>query len=168
MKKIVGAIVILGFIGVAFFIVERINRFNLADSTPKTEQELQDIADTKYYREVGDSFEINSVQFAVKDFTILNERDSITLLIEVSLQHTLTKDSSFQSSFFVLKDEAHRIFLPSPGSIDVNGTLNTISLHYSLPEMSLGYFLYRLHLNSAEKSDQKSIVPLYKNYRSEG
>ncbi len=166
MKRVFIAAGIFFTMGVIYFIVEKV--MGLTEQAPKTQKELLDIADTKYYRKEGEPFEIDSIQFIVKGFTILKEQDSVTLLIDVSMQNKIASDTSLESSFFVLKDEADHIFLPQPGHIDVDEQVSSVSIRYSLPEMNIGYFLYRLHLNSPSKPEQKSIVPIYKNYRSEG
>jgi len=166
MKKLFVAIGILFTIGVIYFVVEKV--IGLNEDVPKTKKELQDIADTKYYRKEGEPFEINSVQFVVKGFTILKEQDGVTLLIDMSVQSQIEGDTSIESSFFVLKDEADRIFSPESGRIEVTTNPKMISLRYSLPAMRVGYFLYRLHLISPESPEEKSIIPLYKSYRSEG
>jgi hypothetical protein len=129
---------------------------------------LLDISDTKYYRKEGELFEIDSVQFVLKGFTILKDPDSIMLIVDLAVQNEMEVDTLIESSFFVLKDEADRTFLPKSGRIVVTKNPEVISLRYSLPAMRIGYFLYRLHLNSPDNPEQKSIVPLYKSYRSEG
>jgi len=166
MKKAFVAVGIFFTMGVIYFIVERMTNIN--GDTPKTQKELLDIKDTKYYRKEGEPFDIDSIQFIVKGFTILKEQDSVTLRIDISLQNKIKSDTSLESSFFELKDEADRIFLPQSNHIKVDEQISIVSLRYSLPKMNLGYFLYRLHLNSTNKPEQKSIVPIYKNYRSEG
>jgi hypothetical protein len=166
MKKVFIGVVMVGFIGVAFFLIQSTILFN--KDTPKTEKELQDIADKKYYKEVGQVFKIDSVELTVKNFTIVKKQDSITLLIDVYIRHALNKDSSFQSSFFVLKDETDRLFFPGSERIELTKNPEMVSLRYSLPAMQVSYFLYRLHLNSSHNPEQKSIIPLYKSYRSEG
>jgi hypothetical protein len=165
-KKVIVAIVVFGFVGVTFFLVERFILFN--ETEPKTEKELNNIADRKYHKEVGQTFDVNGVQFIVKNFTILKEHERVRLLLDISIQNRLVQDSSFQSSFFVLKDEADRIFLPEPEIIDVGNSQKNISLKYSLPEMKVGYLLYWLHLESPQRPSQKAIVRIYKSYRSEG
>jgi len=166
MKKLFVAIGILFTTGVIYFVGEKV--IGLNEDVPKTKKELQDIADTKYYRKEGEPFEINSVQFVVKGFTILKEQDGVTLLIDMSVHSQIEGDTSIESSFFVLKDEADRIFSPESGRIEVTKNPKMISLRYSLPAMRVGYFLYRLHLISPESPEEKSIIPLYKSYRSEG
>ena len=166
MKKLFFAIGILFTIGVIYFVGEKVIGIN--EDVPKTKKELQDIADTKYYRKEGEPFEINSVKFVVKGFTILKEQDSVTLLIDMSVQSQIEVDTSMESSFFVLKDEADKIFLPESGRIEVTKHPEMISLRYSLPVIRVGYFLYRLHLISPKNPEEKSVIPFYKSYRSEG
>jgi len=156
MKKLFVAIGILFTTGVIYFVGEKV--IGLNEDVPKTKKELQE----------GEPFEINSVQFVVKGFTILKEQDGVTLLIDMSVQSQIEGDTSIESSFFVLKDEADRIFSPESGRIEVTKNPKMISLRYSLPAMRVGYFLYRLHLISPESPEEKSIIPLYKSYRSEG
>jgi len=167
MKKVLGFIIIIVVFGSIYFLVEK---FIVSPDRPKTEKELQDIADKKFSKEIGETFEINGLKCSVDTFLLKEvDHDSTTLLINMSVEAIDAADVQLQSEFYVLKDDGGKEYLPKPlGNITIGKGVQKIILVYRVPERVLPYFLYRLNFIPTDQTKNKVIVTIYRNFRSEG
>ncbi len=167
MKKAIGFVLLIIVFGAIYLLVEK---FIVSPDRPKTEKELQGIADRKFSKEIGETFEINGLKCSVDTFFLKEaEHDSATLLVNMSIEATDAADIQLQSEFYGLRDDYGKEFLPKQlGNITIGKGVQKVILVYRVPERMLPYFLYRLYLNPTDKTKDKVIVTIYKNFRSNG
>ena len=166
MKKLVAGIFFIVFFGGLYYMVER---FVVGDKGPKTQQELDAIAETKYYKNPGDAFEVSGFQITVRDFELLEKKDTADLSIHLSVRNIQPDSRTLTSSLYQLHDDGGGFFYSDPiDSIFSGHQQKHITLHYELPERILPYFLYRLYFEDAGNPNTKTIVVISKSFRSQG
>ena len=166
MKKIIlVAFFILFFI--ALFLVA--DKFVIGEDKPKTERELQDLADVKYYKKIGEPFNVNDFKFTVVNFVLLELKDTADLTINIAVKNSQSENRMLPPSFLKLYNDEGQPFNSEPiDSVFEGSEERKVALHYKLPARILPYFLYRLHVADPDKLETKGIVVISKNFRSNG
>jgi hypothetical protein len=151
------------------FIYYLLETYVISPERPKTEKQLKDIADNKYRKEIGEVFYIDSIQYTVDHFEMKEYKDSSILRVDFSFQNMRSGDAMLKSSFFSLMNDQDEPFVPQfDDTIMLGEARRRITLSYKLPVRVLPYFVYRLYLNSQINPENRVIVSIYQNFRSEG
>jgi hypothetical protein len=168
MKKKIIAVLVLSCLVALYFFLEK----GIATSDqPKTPTELNAIAEAKYFKYEGKPFIINNIEFELTEYKFIRNADSTTLLIYITLKTTQASDTLIHASYFNLLNEGKQTMLAKFASnIEVTTEAKQVTLIYMLPKElnSAASYSYQLHLEATTKPEQKSILPIYKSYRSEG
>ncbi|CAN5569491.1 hypothetical protein BH10BAC4_BH10BAC4_18890 [soil metagenome] len=151
------------------FIYYLLDSYIISPEGPKTEKELIDIGDAKYRKKIGERFNIDSIQFTVHHFEMKEYKDSSILRVDFSFQNMRSGDAMLKSSFFSLMNDQDEAFVPQFDDVIILGKKRRrVTLSYKLPVRVLPYFIYRLYLNSQINPENRVIVSIYQNFRSEG
>jgi len=152
---------------IALFLVA--DRFVIGEDKPKTERELKDIADVKYYKKIGEPFDVNDFKLTVVDFALPEIIDNADLTINISIKNRYSESKVMPSIYLKLYDEMGQNFISEPiDSVFEGSEERKVALQYKLPTRILPYFLYRLHVVDPDKPETKGIFVISKNFRSNG
>jgi hypothetical protein len=164
MKVLIKGMVLVGFTLVAFFIVDQVLNTNKTN-TPISDE---DFADTKYAKKLGEAVVIDSIELIVTGYSIDKEAEGYKIVVSLIARKLQSGESSLQASFFQLKSASNDIYFPDIEKVEIANVPKVYEIKFSVPPSDVGYVAYWLHLNSISDPQQRAIVSIYKNYRSEG
>jgi transposase len=170
MKKIIIVLVLLGFLGTAWFVVNKLITIQAANNRPKTEKEIHQIAFyKKNSKKLGQPFTIDSIAITIDSYKYLCFSDKTTLYCKLTLTNNSKQNQRLMASRFALKNDFEVDFFPEEGyRFLLPNTTKKQILIYNLPPRILPYLAYWMHFESNINTNEKAIVCITTCYRSKG
>jgi hypothetical protein len=169
-RKIMIVLVLLGFIGTGWFVVNKFRTMQATNNRPKTESEKKQIAFyKKYSKEIGQTFTIDSIAITIESYEFVCSDEKTMLYCRLMLTNNSTQNQRLMANYFALKNDSGVDLFPEEGyRFLLSNTTKKQILIYTLPPRNSYLLNYMMHFESKINPKEKAIISIAKSYRSEG
>jgi hypothetical protein len=170
MRKVIISSIILGFIIAISFIAFMGYKFYKDFKSTKSPAELTAEVYYKYHhKEINKSFVVDKIEYKITGFNYYPKKDTTLLFVDIVIENKINRTQKYIDSFFVLKDVTHKTYYPTVEQFYLpKNNVQQLKLQYILPERSLPYLKYDLHINSKTDTAQNGMIILFKSYSATG